>query len=229
MRVNDCFRLLENYELIFNELLKAAEEEEEQVKKQLLDMLAIHQRIFAAVAALVPSFRSTKRLSPLQQNKLLENIKKFWNAYMAGPGSVTTKIHMLVFHTRKLLETYGTVGFWAEDSFESIHAIVNTLARQNAALDRKRRAVQVLRGLEGRKQRKTAEMEAKAKKQDGSTLSRKLSRTQGRLQDSSELVTVEPNQDIVDAADELSSSLKRPELAKAAIARTGILGQYSPR
>ena len=67
---NDCFRLLENYELIFNELLKAAEEEEEQVKKQLLDMLAIHQRIFAAVAALVPSFRSTKRLSPLQQNNV---------------------------------------------------------------------------------------------------------------------------------------------------------------
>ena len=135
---------------------------------------------------------------------------------------------MLVFHTRKLLETYGTVGFWAEDSIESIHAIVNTLAHQNAALDRKRRAVQVLRGLEGRKQRKTAEMEAKAKKQDGSTLSRKQSRTQGRLQDSSKLVTVEPNQDIVDAADEFIKLVEEARTGESWDCENGDSGPVFP-
>ena len=84
-----------------------------------------------------------------------------------------------------------------EDAIKSIHAIVNTLARQDAALDRKRRAVQVLRGLVGRKQRKSAEMEAKAKNKMAALFQKSgQARESERLQDSSELVAIEPNQPI---------------------------------
>ncbi len=51
-----------------------------------------------------------------------------------------------------MLFRYGTLGFFAEDSMESIHAIVNALARIFAALDMKRRLVQIMRGLASRKQ-----------------------------------------------------------------------------
>lgn len=50
-----------------------------------------------------------------------------------------------------MLKLYGTIGFFAEDSMESIHAIVNALANQFAALDKSRRCTQVLRVLASRK------------------------------------------------------------------------------
>ena len=84
---NDCFRLLKNVKLIFEQLTQAAEKEEnESVKEKLLAVLTVHKRIFVSFAALVPSFRSTKRLTALEQKQLMEDIKEFWDAYLQGPG-----------------------------------------------------------------------------------------------------------------------------------------------
>lgn len=198
---NDCFRLLENVDLTFEQLTKAADDEEnEDVKKELLALLKVHKRIFASFAALVPSFRTTKRLSLLQQKQLKDDIQEFWEAYLAGPGSITIKIHMLVFHALIFLDEYGTIGFWTEDAVESIHAIVNTLARRYAALDLGRRAHQVLRMLTARKQKKDVDLKAKVEKEDEDGFRKKRSRVQGSRVN--QPVADEPNQDIVNAADE---------------------------
>ena len=43
-----------------------------------------------------------------------------------------------------MLARYGTIGLFAEDAMEYIHAIVNLLARQYAALDGERWATQII-------------------------------------------------------------------------------------
>jgi hypothetical protein len=52
---------------------------------------------------------------------------------------------------KRLLEMYGTIGLFSEDAMESIHAVVNALARRYAALDTERRVIQSTRSMEGRK------------------------------------------------------------------------------
>jgi hypothetical protein len=52
----------------------------------------------------------------------------------------------------RLLESYDTVGPFPKDAMESIHAIVNALARQYAALNATRKLKQINRALESRKQ-----------------------------------------------------------------------------
>ena len=83
---------------------------------------------------------------------------------------------------------------------ESIHAIVNTLARRYAALDIGRRATQILRSLGARKQRKDVDLKAKAEKGE-EHFHKKRSRKQGRASNEPP-VAAEPNQDIVDAANQ---------------------------
>ena len=98
---NDCQRLLHNYNILFEELRKASESEEsESVKDKVREVTRLHERIFAAFSETLPLFRSTKLLSPLEQHRLIENIKEFWEAYFEGTGSITIKIHMLIFHTQ---------------------------------------------------------------------------------------------------------------------------------
>jgi len=78
-------------------------------------------------------------------------------------GSVTIKIHQLVDHTAKQLTEYGTIGLLAEDSVESIHAIVNVLARWYATLDSNRRSTQVMRALTMRKMTSTKKLAKKVR------------------------------------------------------------------
>jgi hypothetical protein len=52
---------------------------------------------------------------------------------------------------KRLLEFYDTIGLFPEDVMESIHAIVNALARRYAALDAERMVIQSTRSFEGRK------------------------------------------------------------------------------
>ena len=79
--------------------------------------------------------------------------------------SVTIKLHILIFHVKEMLDTYGTVGLFAEDSLESIHAVVNQLSRQYASLDRKRKVKQVYRNLAARS--KCSERQQSDKKKAG--------------------------------------------------------------
>lgn len=62
-------------------------------------------------------------------------------------------------------KTNLTVGLLAEDSGQSIHAIVYHLARRYASLDPKRRAVQVMRALEMRKKTATNEFKEGKRKE----------------------------------------------------------------
>ena len=77
---------------------------------------------------------------------------------------------------KHLLEIYGTVGLFAEDAMESIHAIINGLARRYCALDATRRTTQIARSLESRKRTSVGN---EMRRVDESKASRKRSRRQG--------------------------------------------------
>ena len=49
-------------------------------------------------------------------------------------GTVTPKIHDLIFHLPRLARHHGTVGGLREDALESKHAIGNSLRRQLACV-----------------------------------------------------------------------------------------------
>jgi hypothetical protein len=161
---NDCFRLMENHALIFDMLRKTAADEGDEIVKEKVNKIAdTHEPIFEAFANLLPLFRSPSLLSEADRGQLKSDISAFYNAYLAdgSSGSTTIKIHHLVFHTTEVLDTYGTIGFWAEDAVESIHAIVNVLSRRYAALDPSRRATQIMRASEARKEAKSAVLQSK--------------------------------------------------------------------
>jgi hypothetical protein len=96
--------------------------------------------------------RSVRKLSRKEKDDLLDDIKTYWDSYIDNcSSSVTPKVHLLKEHVERLLEFYDTVGLFAEDAMESIHAIINALARRYCALDATRRTKQIARSLEGRK------------------------------------------------------------------------------
>jgi hypothetical protein len=64
---------------------------------------------------------------------------------------------------KHLLETYGTIGIFAEDAMESIHVIINELARRYTPHDATRRVKQVVRSLSGRALTSVATEAMKAK------------------------------------------------------------------
>jgi len=98
--------------------------------------------------------------------------------------------------------SFATGGFF-------IHAIVNTLARRYAALDPSRRTTQIIRALEGRKQRKEVDLKAELEKK-GDDIKKKRSRKQGRPSDeTASLPVTQPNQEIVDAANMFLELLQR--------------------
>jgi hypothetical protein len=112
----------------------------EAMKRLVESMATAHEKIFMHFSKVVPKFRSTRLLSLDERTELMEDIDNFWNAYIDNPsgGSVTSKLHFLRHRTRWMLELYGTLGFFAEDSIESIHAMVNRLASRFQALDSRR-------------------------------------------------------------------------------------------
>jgi hypothetical protein len=152
---NDCFRLIENYMELFKALReKAAGESDETVKASVIEMTELHQPVFEALSIILPKIRSCRKLNDEEQIILKIAIKDFWEAHLAIEGAtVTLKIHHLVFHVvDMLLDRFGTIGLFAEDAIESIHAFVNRYARQYAALDSSRRGIQIFRALTAKKE-----------------------------------------------------------------------------
>jgi hypothetical protein len=151
---NDIMRLMHNFQRIFDALRKAAEEEDDSdVKGQVHGICRRWEKIFDAFASFLPLFRAARLLSKDERQQLREDIAAFWDIYLkeSGASSVILKIHQLFVHALEQLEKYGTLGLFAEDPVESIHAIVNTLARQYAPLESQRRLQQVFRGLQARR------------------------------------------------------------------------------
>jgi hypothetical protein len=150
---NDCLRLLRNHELLFKALKEASTNNNEtSAKVTIEDIVGRHEKIFCAFSKVVPLFRASPLLTTFERATLLEAIDSFWELYNSNStGSITIKIHHLFHHCREMLIRYGTIGLFAEDAMESIHAIVNLLACQYAALDGERRATQIIRQRSGRK------------------------------------------------------------------------------
>ncbi len=103
---------------------------------------------------------------------LVADVQEFWEEYIShSDGSVTINIHMLVHHFIEMMERCGTIGRFAEDGMEAIHALGNTLARQYASLDPTRRITQFVRQTAGRG-RISTKKETETMEQKGSKIKR---------------------------------------------------------
>jgi hypothetical protein len=60
------------------------------------------------------------------------------------------KMHSLFYHVEVFLKKYGTVGLFAEDSLEVIHAFVNRIVAEFQSLDGYQQTKKVLRFFVGR-------------------------------------------------------------------------------
>jgi hypothetical protein len=79
-------------------------------------------------------------LTEKQQDDLLLYTKKFASVYKeSSSNSIKIKMHLLLAHLELHLLKYGTVSLFAEDSMESIHALLNKLRREYASLDGERK------------------------------------------------------------------------------------------
>ena len=175
---NDCFRLLQNYGLIVDCLRDAASDSPDEEKAKIEGIATRYDKILGAFSRIAPSFRAARLLSMPERASLVADVKEFWEEYILhSNGSVTIKIHMLVHHFLEMMDRYGTIGLFAEDGMESIHALVNTLARQYASLDPTRRVTQIVRQAAGRK-RTTTKKETETMEQKGEQ-KKKRQRTQG--------------------------------------------------
>ena len=78
----------------------------------------------------------------------LEDTRNFASVYAAkSKESIIYKMHLLFAHLEKQLLTYGTIGFWSEDSNEAAHAAVNRFDRVFASLDKTRKTQHILYSL----------------------------------------------------------------------------------
>ena len=120
---NDCTRLLENVNLIFKCLMDLAGENDDA---SLLDSFCTHHAIWASFAELVPLLRTTRKLLHQECSDLLSYIEFFASMYKEkSTENITIKMYLLFTHAQQQLQIYGTLGFFSEDSMESIHALIN--------------------------------------------------------------------------------------------------------
>ena len=136
--------------------------------------------IFGEIASLL---RTTRKLASDEEKELLELVESFLSAYEAIGISITIKAHMLV-HLLLFLKEYGPPGLFAEDSVESLHAVVNELGRRYAALDHAKKMKQTVFALRGRKMVSNNDEKKKAaativKSSDAGTSVRKRKPKQG--------------------------------------------------
>jgi hypothetical protein len=117
----------------------------------------------------------------LQKDNLLEDIDLYRNTTSTiVVAMLPPSFYLLNEHVERLLDRYGVIGFFSEDAMESIHVIVNALARRYTALDATRKVKQVNRALESRKQNSVTIAKTKA---DECKPTKKGSRRQGAKRD----------------------------------------------
>ena len=170
---NDCIRLVANHTLLFEALRNAYPNNEE------VDAICKkHLPVFEAWSAVMPLLRASRKLDDLEQDELKENIGEFGKAHKEKIGNAfTKKMHHLLCHVAKFIDTYGTVGFFTEDALESIHARVNYFVARFASLDPERRVRQVVRSLASDKKSK---MRRESRRKVNETTKKPTSRRQGR-------------------------------------------------
>ena len=130
---NNCTRLLENVNLIFKCLIDLAGENDDA---SLLDSFCTHHAIWVSFAELAPLLCMMRKLLHQECSDLLSYIEIFASTYKEKSlENFTIKMHLLFTHAQQQLQIYGTLGFFSEDSMESIHALINRFSRVYASLD----------------------------------------------------------------------------------------------
>ena len=105
--------------------------------------------------SILPSIRAARKISPEEIEQFESDIKSFCEVYIQNTkGSITIKIHLMEAHLMEQISLYGTIGVLCEDSLESIHAIVNSVARIYATTPANKWAGLVFKTLHARKQGK---------------------------------------------------------------------------
>jgi hypothetical protein len=135
-------------------------------KENVVKIADKHQVIWDAFNTIFPILWSKEKIKTKTEiQAFLDAINDFWVAYIDNcEGSVATKICLLVMHAKWYLRRYGTIGFFTEDTLESIHAIVNRLAKMYASLDKTRRGTQILRTMASRKSEMLNHVQEETKK-----------------------------------------------------------------
>jgi hypothetical protein len=96
-------------------------------------------------ANIVPLLCSTRLLEMTERANLITYIENFGELSTKNTTkNPTPKMHSLFPHVQACLKKYGTVGLFAEDSLEVIHALANRIIAELQSLDGDRQSKQVL-------------------------------------------------------------------------------------
>ena len=144
---NDTMRLLHpnNVKLVFEAVENA---QGGAVTEEIKAQYQKHKKCWEIFGEIAPLLRTTRKLTSDEEKQLLDLVEAFLSAYESLGTSITIKAHMLV-HLLLFLKEYGPPGLFAEDSIESLHAVVNELGRSYAALDHAKKIKQTLLALKG--------------------------------------------------------------------------------
>jgi hypothetical protein len=148
---NHIRTLLKKCGKIFRALRKIASDDEERAK-----LNAILAPYYKRWTMLYELFKLTKaprmlepreiehiaKLAPLYANELRASVKTEWRREAHGLKKgkrvhLPLKLHMLEAHVPRFARRWGSVGLFAEDAFESIHALMNKLRRSCASMRNK--------------------------------------------------------------------------------------------
>jgi hypothetical protein len=137
---NDIERLLESVEWVLS-TLKSLKTADEKLSKELSEI----EEVWDCFAKIVPLLRSTRLLEMMECAYLIAYIEEFGDLFTKNTTkNPTPKMHSLFSHVEVCLKKYGTVGLFAEDSLEVIHALVNHIVAVFQSLDGDRQTKHVL-------------------------------------------------------------------------------------
>jgi hypothetical protein len=140
---HDIERLLESVEWILSTLKSLP-----TTSSALYEKLSKIEEVWYCFARIVLLIRSTILLEVTERVDLLAYIKEFGEFFSNNTTkNPTPKMYTLFTHCEYYLKTYGTIGLFAEDALEVIHALVNKILRAFQSLDGDRQTKQVLRFL----------------------------------------------------------------------------------
>jgi hypothetical protein len=140
---NDIERLLEYVEWVFS-TLKSLTTTDEKLSKELYEI----KEVWDCFAKIVPLLHSTRTLEMTERADMIAYIEEFGELFTKNTmKNPTPKMHSLFSHFEACLKKFGTVGLFAEDSIEVIHALVNRIVAAFQSLDVDRQTKQLIRFL----------------------------------------------------------------------------------
>ena len=178
---NDCIRLVENMDFILDSLNNNFATDE---KLQSITMR--FREVWNLWKSILPTVRAARKLSSEEIEQLNVDVEAFCKTYKEKTnGSITIKLHILAAHLAEQIATFGTIGMFCEDSLESIHAIVNSVARVYSMAPPKERAGLVFKSLHARKRgkRNDDKLEKSKKKLTGSGTRKRQGKNKSKLEE----------------------------------------------